>query len=187
MAQSRRTFLKRGGIGLLTFWVSGCERELTPGEARAKALPLQVFEPADSRTLEALGDTLLPGSAQAGLAHYIDHQLAAPPGEQMLMIKYLGMDAPFDAFYRDGLSAMDAAARAEHGESFAALDAERSQALVERLSRNDVTGWAGPPAPLFYFVLRNDAIDVFYGTEAGFERLGIPYRAHIAPPSPWGA
>ena len=37
-----------------------------------------------------------------------------------------------------------------------------------------------------YFVLRNDAVDVFYGTQDGFEALGIPYMAHIEPPSRWG-
>ena len=40
--------------------------------------------------------------------------------------------------------------------------------------------------PFFYFVLRNDAVDVVYGTKDGIESLGIPYMAHIEPPSRWG-
>jgi len=35
-------------------------------------------------------------------------------------------------------------------------------------------------------VVRNDAVDVVYGTQSGFEQLGVPYMAHIAPPSRWG-
>ena len=40
--------------------------------------------------------------------------------------------------------------------------------------------------PFFYFVLRNDAVDVVYGTKAGVESLDIPYMAHVEPPSRWG-
>jgi hypothetical protein len=39
---------------------------------------------------------------------------------------------------------------------------------------------------LFWFVLRSDAVDVVYGTKEGVERLGLPYMAHIEPPSRWG-
>ena len=34
-------------------------------------------------------------------------------------------------------------------------------------------------------MLRSDAVDVVYGTEGGFEELGIPYLAHIRPPADW--
>jgi hypothetical protein len=47
-------------------------------------------------------------------------------------------------------------------------------------------GWAGGvPAPLFYFGLRSDAIDVVYGTVDGFAKLGIPYMPHILPTTAW--
>ena len=48
----------------------------------------------------------------------------------------------------------------------------------------------GRPLALYDTVLgadgRPDAIDVVYGTKAGFEQLGVPYMAHIEPPSRWG-
>jgi hypothetical protein len=34
-------------------------------------------------------------------------------------------------------------------------------------------------------VLRADAVDVVYGTMEGYEALGIPYMAHIAPDKRW--
>lgn len=46
-------------------------------------------------------------------------------------------------------------------------------------------GWSGPPAPLVYFVLRSDALDVVYGTEAGFALLDVPYMPHIPPERRW--
>jgi len=46
-------------------------------------------------------------------------------------------------------------------------------------------GWQGPPAPLAYHALRNDAVDVVYGTPAGLQKLGVPYMEHILPPERW--
>ena len=42
-----------------------------------------------------------------------------------------------------------------------------------------------PAGPFVYLVLRNDAVDVVYGTMSGYEGLGIPYMAHIAPAKRW--
>jgi hypothetical protein len=128
----------------------------------------------------------VPGSASAGLAQYLDHQLSGDAADSMLMVKYLGVAAPFNEFYRGGLRATDAAARSLHGKALADLTAEQATALVAQMSGGHVDGWQGPPPGLFYFVLRSDAVDVLYGTQAGFELLGVPYMAHIAPPSRWG-
>jgi hypothetical protein len=68
----------------------------------------------------------------------------------------------------------------------AALSPEQSAELVRKMSGGSVSGWQGPPAPFFYFVMRSDAVDVTYGTEAGFAALDVPYMPHIAPPSRWG-
>lgn len=186
MAQSRRTFIRNSGIGLLSFYVAGCKVEITPEQARQQHLPLQILAPHEVRTLEALGETLLPGSAAAGLAHFVDHQLNASPEDQLLMIKYLGADPPFSPFYSAGLAALNAVARDQYADVFADLGQERQSALVGQIAQGNPQGWNGPPAPFFYFVLRSDAVDVVYGTKAGIESLGIPYMAHIEPPSRWG-
>jgi hypothetical protein len=136
--------------------------------------------------LEALGEVLLPGSAAEGLAHFIDHQLSGPAANSMLMIKYLGMPAPFVDFYRSGLKAIDAAAMNRFKKNLTVLSADDASTLAGQMAAGEIPNWAGPPAALFYFVLRNDAVDVTYGTQAGFEKLNVPYMPHILPPSRWG-
>lgn len=182
---TRRAFVG-GGVGLLTFVVGGCERQLTPAQARAANAPLRTLSDAEVRALEALGEILLPGSVSSGLAHFIDHQLSGAPADSMLMVKYLGVAPPFTPFYRNGLAAAENAARTAYSRSCAELDQKQGNALVLAMAQGKIQGWSGPPASLFYFTLRNDAVDVMYGTQTGFQTLAVPYMAHIAPPSRWG-
>lgn len=186
MAQTRRSFIRNTGVGLLTFYVSGCEVEMTPQEARERAIAYGVLTDLEVSTLDALGDTLLPGAAAAGLSHFIDHQLGAPAEDQLLMIKYLGVPAPVAPFYQGGLAALNGFSQSQIGQPFAELNQEDQMALVGQFAQANPDGWDGPPSPFFYFVLRNDAVDVVYGTKDGIESLGIPYMAHIEPPSRWG-
>jgi hypothetical protein len=181
---ARRDFIVGGA--LLTFTLAGCEKKMTPAQARAAAVPFLTLDAGTAGVLDALGEILLPGSAAAGLSHYIDHQLSGAAADSMLMIKYLGVPAPFEAFYQSGLQAADALAHAVYSKAFAGLSNEQAGTLVTRMSGGQADGWQGPPPGLFYFVLRSDAVDVLYGTEAGFEKLGVPYMAHIEPPSRWG-
>ena len=182
---SRREFVG-GSACLLTFALAGCEKKMTPAQARVAQVPFRTLDAATVALLDALGETLLPGSTAAGLSHYIDHQLSGDPADSMLMIKYLGVQPPFTEFYRGGLRALESLAHAVHGKGFSASSPEQATALVGKIAGGKVAGWQGPPAGLFYFVLRGDAVDVVYGTQAGFEQLGVPYMPHIAPPSRWG-
>lgn len=185
---SRREFLTNASAGalcLLTVMVDGCERKITPARARAAAVPYRALDEEEVRTLEALGETLLPGSVLAGVAHYIDHQLAADPADSLLMIKYLRVDPPYMDFYRSGLAAARAASLQKFGKSPAELDSHRRTTLLQQMAAGALDGWSGPPASLVYFVLRNDAIDALYGAPSGFEKLKVPYMPHIMPPKPW--
>lgn len=183
----RRQFLRKAGIGLLTFTVGGCAVRMTPAQARREALPYAVLSDDEAATLDALGDVLVPGAAAAGISHFVDHQLGQPYGDQLLMIRYLGVNPPFTPFYRSGLVALDAHARRQHGEAFSSLGKDARRTLVGAMATADPDGWKGPPGPFFYFVTRADAVDVVYGTMEGFDSLGIPYMAHIRPPSRWGS
>ena len=186
----RRDFLAHataGGACVLTWTIAGCARKLTPAQARRAEIPFRILNTNEVTIVDALGETLLPGSAAAGLAHYLDHQLAGPPADSLLMIKYLRVEEPFTEFYRGGLRALDATARAlNEGTSFADLTTHQRSTLVSRLALGRLDPWQGPPAGLFYFAIRADAVDVTFGTQAGFEKLGIPYMAHIWPSSEWG-
>lgn len=186
MSISRRRFLHHGGIGLLAFSVAGCQQEMTPQTARQTGVPMQLLSAAEVTAIEVLGETLVPGSAELGLAHYIDHQLSAPQHESMLMIRYLGVPPPYASFYQSGLAAATAAADEFFASELQSIDGDQRRELVAQIATGDVADWQGPPAAFFYFVLRADAVDVVYGTERGFEELGIPYAAHIEPPSRWG-
>ncbi len=187
LLSTRRELLLASGVGLLTFTLEGCARQMTPREAQQRGADLAVLTSQEAELVRALGEVLAPGSGEAGLAHYLDHQLGAGAARSMLMIKYLGVEPPFTSFYRDGLRALEDATRARFGQTFVTLDAARARALVEDIAAGRSENWAGPPAAFFYFVLRNDACDVLYGTQQGFSELGVPYLAHIEPPTPWGA
>jgi hypothetical protein len=105
----------------------------------------------------------------------------------MLMAKYLGLAPPLGPFYRGALAATRAALDRHDADAAHAGDRVRAAAaLAAAMLGGTVDGWSGPPAGLVRFVLRTDAIDVVYGTPAGFDRLGVPYMAHIHPPSRWG-
>ncbi len=186
MAQTRRSFLRNTGVGLLTFYVGGCEVEMTPQEAREREIAYGVLTEPEVSTLDALGEILLPGSAAGGLAHFIDHQLGASPEDSLLMIRYLGVPPPFASFYQGGLAALNELSATNSNQPFAGLSQEVQTELVGILAQANPDGWQGPQGPFFYFVLRNDAVDVVYGTQAGVESLGMPYMAHIEPPSRWG-
>jgi hypothetical protein len=185
MTVGRRIVLKGAALGALVFTIDGAELVLSPREARARDVPLQVLSEDEAAALEALGDVLLPGAREAGIVNYVDHQLAGDPGDALLIARSMNVPPPYVNFYRAGLKALDGAGRRAHQAGFAALPAAAQIELVRAMSRQNPEGWAGPPAPFFYAVTRNDAIDVVYGTVEGFEKLGVPYMPHIVPERKW--
>jgi hypothetical protein len=183
---ARRAFMKGAGIGALAFTVAGAEVLLTPGEARAQGAALRTLTADQVAALEALGETLVPGARQAGIAHFIDQQLSIAPDEALLEARILNIRPPYVNFYRAALGAIDRACRAANGgREFAQLNATEQRDFIDRMRQNKVEGWQGPPGPFVYLVLRSDAVDVVYGTVQGYESLGIPYMAHIVPEKRW--
>ncbi len=182
---SRRTLLERGALGALAFEIGGAVKMLNPAEARAQALPFAILTQQEADLVDALGRAVVSGADEAGLAHYLDHQLAADPGAALLMLRYMDAPPPYVDFYRSGLNGADALAQREFGRSMTALNEEEAHGLVGLIAGGNPPEWKGPPAALFYFVFRADAVDVTYGTVEGFERLGVPYVPHIAPPENW--
>lgn len=177
----RRRFIAAATVGALAYQVGGVEMLLTPAQARTQGASLGVFSPAEARTLEAFGECLVPGARAAGIAHYVDANLRRPAAESLLMLRYLDVLPPHSDFYRHGLNALDAASMRQHGKVFAGLGEEAATSLVAAIARANPEGWQGAPAPLFYFAMRGDAVDIVYGTRAGFEKLSVPYLAHIEP------
>jgi hypothetical protein len=48
-----------------------------------------VLNREQAAAIEALGDTLLPGASAAALAHFLDAQLAKPPEQSLLTLRYM--------------------------------------------------------------------------------------------------
>lgn len=181
----RREFLKGAAAGAVTITVGGVDAFTAARAAYAQEAPFRVFTPEQAGTIEALGETLVPGARTAGVAHFVDHQLALPPTEALLEARILNIRPPFADFYRAAIAALDAAAQARRRLRFAQLSATDQHDLVDLMRQGRIDGWQGPPAPLVYAVARSDAVDVVYGTMDGYAALGIPYMPHIAPKQRW--
>jgi hypothetical protein len=181
----RRTFVKGATLGALAFTVGGAEILLTPGEARSRGVPFRLLKAHEAETIEALGETLVPGARNAGIAHFIDHQVSAPAEEALLEARIMNVRPPYVNFYRAAIGAVDRGSQALHGRKFADLSTVEQRDFVNLMRQNKVEGWQGPASAFVYFLLRSDAIDVVYGTVEGYEALGIPYMPHIAPEKRW--
>src|SRR5437870_11633609 len=182
----RRAFMKGAAIGVLTFTVGGVEVLLTPSAARAQGVPLRTLTAAQAATVDALGETLVPGAREAGILHFVDQQIAIPAEEALLEARILNVRPPYANFYRAALGAVDRASQAlNNSRPFAELGEAEQRSLVDNMRQNKVEGWQGPPGPFVYLVLRSDAVDVVYGTMEGYASLGIPYMPHIAPTKRW--
>jgi hypothetical protein len=184
-AMERRIFLKGASMGVLAFTVGGAEILMTPKEARARAVPFRLLSGEEAETLEALGEALVPGAREAGVAHFIDQQVSVTPGEALLEARIVNVKPPFIDFYRAAIGGIDKASMARSGKRFTALSASEQHDFIDQLRQNKLEGWQGPPAGLVYFVLRSDAVDVVYGTMEGYESLGVSYMAHIEPDKRW--
>jgi hypothetical protein len=182
---SRREFLERGAVGGIAAMmaISYNGRLLSPTQAKAEDIPLTTLTTAEGTQLELLGDVLLPGASAAGIANFVDAQLAKP--DPLLIVRYFDWPGPLTDFYSKGLAALDKASQAGNGATFAKATPEQRTTLMGTFLGGDVAGWDGPPAPLFYLAVRGDAVDVVYGTVEGFKRLDVPYMPHILPEERW--
>jgi len=183
---------KLSGVRILVFAVaiaaaSGIGLELRglasadPGQARAQGVPFRLLKAHEAETIEALGETLVPGARQAGIAHFIDHQISVPAEEALLQARILNVRPPFANFYRAAIGAVDRGAEKVFNRKFAQLTAAEQYDFVGRMRQNQIEGWTGPTGGFIYTLLRTDAVDVVYGTMEGYAALGIPYQAHIVP------
>jgi hypothetical protein len=184
LSSSRREFIRNSSL-LIACQIAGQTLHISPAEAARRAVPTRFFSQNEAKTLGCLSETLVPGATAAGVVNFIDSQVSGDPNESLLIARYFNVPPPLGDFYRGGLAALDVIARKQQGEAFAALKPQSALKLAAELLGGSPSGWEGPPAPLFYQCVRSDAVDVVYGTPAGFEAIGIPYMQHILPPSIW--
>lgn len=186
MTINRRHFHKRSGAILLTYLIGSRSVFLSPAEAREKNLPYQAISQKAGQLIDLLGEAIVPGSARSGLSHYIDHQLTASKTNSLLIIKYLGIQCSYQEFYRLSLNAFERSYPLFQKRNINHISSQAIKKYIAVMAQKNPPVWSKsgeviPPAPLFYFTLRSDAVDVTYGTMAGFDKLEIPYMAHIEP------
>ncbi len=183
---ARRQFVKAATIGVLAFTVRGADVLLTPRQARAQGVSFRVLAPAEVKTLEAVGESLAIGARQAGIAHFVDQQLTVPPHYALFSLRASEVRPPYLDFYRDALAAIERAAKSAHGREYGELGEADKLEFVTLFSRGQIKGWDGKASQAaVYTALRNDAVDVVYGTVEGFGRIGVPYLPHILPERKW--
>jgi Gluconate 2-dehydrogenase subunit 3 len=181
----RRGFVKGATLGALAFTIGGAEVVMAAGEARARGVPFRLLDAHQGEVLEAVGETLVPGARQAGIAHFIDQQLSVPAQESLLQARIFNFRPPFADFYRAAIVAIDDACGKSFGRDITQLQTDEQREFVNRMRQNKIDGWTGSPGAMVYAVLRADAVDVVYGTMEGYEMLGIPYMPHIPPDKRW--
>jgi hypothetical protein len=184
-AIERRAFMQGAALGTLAFTVGGVEVMLTPRQARAEGVPLRTLTADQAATLDAVGETLVPGAKEAGITNFVDQQISIPPEQALLQARILNVRPPFANFYRAALTAIDGASNKTKGKKFAELTLAEQHDFVGLMRVNKIDGWQGPPGPFVFNVLRSDAVDVVYNTMEGYAALGVPYMPHIAPTQKW--
>jgi hypothetical protein len=180
----RRQLLKVGGASLAITAAAPLSL-FDPRKARAEGIPFKVLSSDEATTIESLSDALVPGARDAGVSHYIDHELASP--SPRLLLRFAQLRGPMAPYYHGALAAFASSMKAQGNSAFAALSPEAQHAIIEALRTGAMKPWdAGAIAtPIFYGMMRNDGVDVVYGSEQGFKNLDIPYMPHIMPKTTW--
>lgn len=198
MPTSRRTFIASGAVLAAGAAVpeavgAGPRRGKHPpkpppkrkGDKRRKPRRRAVLSRAETVTLAAWCDRLAHGARAAEVGDFVNDQLAKHPDDALLGIRYFGWPPPWKPFYQAGIEGLDEAARAAHGERFAELRARQQDDVHARLQAGTLAWTAEVPFFLFYLVTRSDAVDVVYGTRAGFKSIGMRYDPVNPPRRPW--
>lgn len=184
IAVERRQFLQKSGA-MISLSIASAAGLLTPVEAAKRNLPYQLLSQDEAALLGSFGEFIVPGSRKSGMVYFIDDQLAQDPNECMLLLKYFQVRPPYAGFYQAGCAALRNYSKDQFGERFEDLKPKQKDEIVQALIGGKAKNWQGPPAFLFYMFVRSDGVDTLYGTPQGFEKLGVPYMAHILPPQGW--
>ena len=180
----RRAFMQGAALGALAFTVGGVECLLTPRRRRAagRAVPTCSM-PREAETIEALGETLVPGARAKPASRISSISRSRCRPTKRCSKRGSSMCARLTSISTAPRSA-PSTRRAQRSMAVAAsrCSASANSATSSTCMRqNKIEGWQGPAGGFVYLLLRSDSVDVVYGTVEGYEALGIPYMPHIAP------
>ena len=111
--------------------VAGSTRLLSPADAYAEGLAYSVLNDEEVKNINAICSILVPGAEEAGVAHFIDHQLKADPNDSLLVLKYFGFPPPYVDFYRPVIAAIAELSRKMFNLELSGLDENQGRKLVE--------------------------------------------------------
>ncbi len=125
------------------------------------------FNDDDAATVAAFAERIWPaapgrpGAIEIGVLNYIDLALA-------------GAYSDMQDFYRRGLAQLDAYCRSTQQKPFAQLAAAQQDDVIHALEQGKATGFAWPPARLFFNTVRTHVMeglfaDPVYGGNKNFE------------------
>jgi gluconate 2-dehydrogenase gamma chain len=131
--------------------------------------------------VEAIAERIIPadqdpGGAWAGVARYIDRQLATHFNFRR-----------FRELYRRGLAGVDQTSAAMFQERFVALSAARQDEVLKALEKGQAEGeiWKQVPSRQFFDAVLNHAMQGYYGDPRhGGNREGVGWRALGIPLTP---
>ena len=185
VSMRRRAFVQGAAATTFLFSVAGVEKPLTPAQAYAQGAALKKLTPEQADSLGVFVDALVPGARTAGIAQFVDHQCSEPPHRALLALRIANGQPPYVDFYTKSLAEIDRQCGSLFGKAFSGLGEADQRAFIDLLRQGKLGDWRGPPQPLVYNIMREDGVDVVYGTVEGFERLGVPYMAHVLPTARW--
>lgn len=127
----RRESLRTAGALAVAAMVGDQLIWMTPVEAATAGAGFRSLTVGEGALLRAVCDSLVPGAAEAGVVHFVDHHLSVPYADSLLLARYLNVAPPYLDFYRAGLAAIEVHAR--RGDSvFADLAAAQRLELLSR-------------------------------------------------------
>jgi gluconate 2-dehydrogenase gamma chain len=184
-ALSRREFFGRAAAAGALLWLAPRGLGAQPSLVEpAQPVARKTLNESEWRLAEAVGERILPGSAEAGGTGFLDQSLA-------------GDDADAKPTILGGLTALDGAARLRHGLAFVELSGAEQDDLLAIVESGSIDAWPAeaPPPRAFFQAIRRQTIvgllaDPSYGGNrhhAGWKLAGYPGPLHhvgakIAPP-----
>jgi gluconate 2-dehydrogenase gamma chain len=189
---SRRHFLGATAVALSALLFTGCTTSSAPVSATKyfTASEMHFVRAAVSRLIPA--DELGPGALEAGVAEFIDSQLAGSFGQASSWYMqgpwHLGtqqqgyqLSLTPSELYRSAIPPVDAYCRQRHGAIFAELPAAKQDEVLHALEKGDVPIPGIPKDTFFQTLLQNTMegffADPIYGGNRnfiGWKLIGFP-------------
>jgi gluconate 2-dehydrogenase gamma chain len=146
-------------------WSFGCGQGSDVVPIRPSQYTPRFFSKEEYATIERLTELILPsdgtpGAREAGVAEFVDFIVFSDPSVQYAM--------------RYGATWLDAYAREQHGQPFAALSPDSQTELLQTLAYKDKFQTGSEEGREFFERVREYAVMGFYTSRIGLEQLDYP-------------